>query len=143
MSETTFRNAKNGDRVYSPLFRIKNPEDKTNAIINYVHTEDFMVEIKPDIASTYFTVMQFMFDGTYTRGGGQCLFWENPIKEIPVRPKRKVKKSGFMAISPSTGDMGVIAVTSCVYDSVATAKGNTTTWGRSTQIIPIEFEMEE
>ena len=141
--EIGFQNAKVGDRCYSPLFKSKNPDDKTNAVIINILKNDLQIEIKPDIVTPYFSTAHFSFAGVFTRGGGQCLFWENPIKELPVRPKRKVKKSGFMEISPSVGDIGVIAFTSHVYDSAATAKGNTTTWGRPTQIIPIEFEMEE
>ncbi len=139
MSETTFGNAKVGDRCYSPLFKSRNPDDKKNAVIINILKNDLQIEIKPDIVTPYFSTAHFSFAGVFARGGGQCLFWENPINELPVRPKRKVKKSGFMAISPSMGDI----VTFCAYDSAATAKGNTTTWGRSTQIILIEFEMEE
>lgn len=70
--ETTFENAQVGDRVYSPFFRCKNPEDKTNATIigngmGNIGTIRVRLDMPiQDMGQTCFTPA-----GEYFEGGGQ------------------------------------------------------------------------
>lgn len=141
ISETTFENAIVGDRVYSPMFKCVTEGDKTNAKIIKVWTNN-EVDIMPDIPSEYINIARFNMDGSYVSRGGQVLFWENPISEIPIRPKRKVVKKGWIGILPAYGGncSEYIANTTCIYST----KEKTALSGTEGIIYQeIEFEVEE
>lgn len=138
--ETTFENAKVGDRVYSPLFKSENPDDKTNACIIRIDAEkNYPLIVRSDVNTGH--ILNFKYNGNYVEVGGQCLFWENPIKEIPVRPKRKVVKKGYCVVIPCaqnrSGCIGVI-VTELYASHESLVYG---TEGK--QLKSIELEVEE
>lgn len=143
--ETTFENAYKGDRVYSPLLKSKNLDDKTNGeIVGLSEGIAYPIKVKPDIqlaGSIYFTVK-----GEYLTGGGQVLFWSNPIKEIPARPKRKVKKIGYFVFCPTSpnnlypGRIGLIGTE--LYDNKEAALEQSSSQDYY-KLKSIEFEVEE
>lgn len=135
--EATFENAKTGDRCYSPLFKSVNADDKTNAIIS-IENGVYRCVVKPDIGNgTY----GFKIDGSYSDAlSGQVLFWENPIKEIPTRPKRKVIKKGFIGVIPAKNG-SYLANTTNIHttrEAIAEILINC-----KHQIIPVEFDVYE
>ncbi len=67
------------------------------------------------------------------------LFWENPIQAIPIRPKRKATKKGWIGIMPVT-DKIVMAYTTGIYD---TPDGWLSSVDKSYKIQQIQFEIEE
>lgn len=140
MNETTFENAKVGDRVYSPLFKSKNPNDKTNTTICRIDIGlPYAVKVEPDIHVRSIAHPCFSIAGKYQIDGGQILFWENPIKEIPGRPKRKVKKTGYIGICPSPSEgISRLALTTNIYESPADLKLD-----NGYQLKEIEFEIRE
>lgn len=142
MSETTFESAKVGDRCFSPLFKSVNAEDRTNATICAIcdKSNPFQVSVEPDVAG-FIGSYTFTIKGNYHSGAaaGQVLFWENPIHEIPVRPKRKVIKKGFIGVIPDKAiSKGRIALTSNAYES-----RDCKLIPDGYQIIEIEFEVYE
>lgn len=141
-SETTFENAKVGDRVYYILLRNVNKDDKTNAYIKEINPNAIHpIIIESDIEMFISVNLSFTFGGQSYIDGGQTLFWENPIKEIPVRQKRIVKKTGYVGliISPVLS-VGRLAITTNVYDSSENMrKYNLETY----KSYPVEFEIEE
>lgn len=88
MSEIDFSEARVGDRVYTPLFKCKNIGDATNATISKILKDRLEVEVLLDKPTAFFRYPTFGFDGSFIGGGGQVLFWENPIKKIPSRSKK-------------------------------------------------------
>lgn len=138
--ETTFENAKVGDRVYSPLFKCKNPDDKTNGTINRIlNGAFFQIEVLFDRSSSERTCTHFQTDGRFFEDGGQVLFWENPIKEVPIRQKRKVTKKGWIGIRPAISDNNQIAFTSHIFNSELSLDEFKDRY----QIKQIDFEAEE
>lgn len=138
--ETTFEQAKVGDRVYSPLFKCKNIGDKTNGIISWINGTT--LTYIPDVQNIYEPFLYFNINGTVQNGGGQVLFWENPIKEIPIRLKRKVTKKGWIGIRPLDNPRdGVLAQTTDVYEE---REGTSLSYKDDAyQIKPISFDVEE
>lgn len=138
--ETTFETAKEGDRVYSPLFKSKNQGDKTNGIISWIN--GITLTYIPDVQNRYEQFLYFNINGTLQNGGGQVLFWENPIKEIPTRPKRKVNKKGWIGIRPLDNPRdGILARTTDVYEE---REGFSLSYEENAyQVQPISFEAEE
>lgn len=160
--ETTFENAKVGDRVFSPLFKCINPDDKTNGVISKIKTtstiekytpgsnSEFCIFVNFDVPVEYYGAVSFSYKGVYYKGGGQVLFWENPIKEIPIRPKRIVKKKGYMTIQsvdPEEREEGwtdIIAFTSNIYNTEELAiKELSIGENKLRKVISVEFEGEE
>lgn len=143
MSETTFENAVSGDRVYSPLFKSKNIEDKTNARIytinNYAELTSQSIEIIADIDTGPVRGARFTTKGEYYIGGGQVLFWENPIKEIPCRPKRMVKKTGYIGVWQDKSDVMGVSITD-IYATKEALKKFCCVCG---QILEVEYYVEE
>lgn len=84
MSDTTFENAKVGDRVYS----CKSVGDKTNAEIKQIDKKaeyGILVDIDTENGVDYIdksTFRRLLFSNR-----GQVLFLENPICSIPMLPK--------------------------------------------------------
>lgn len=140
MNETTFENVRVGDRVFSPLF--KSNGEKTNATIQNIFTElMWPISVKPDNAVEGLSCL-FNFNGEYNINGGQVLFWENPIKEIPARPKRMVIKKGWIGILPVRNMQGqgtshpVLGLTTNIFLRKEDV-------GEGRQMVQVEFEMEE
>ena len=139
--ETTFENAQVGDRVYSPLFRCKNPEDKTNATIIGIGTKGYSIGVRLDIiqdlGNTGFTPA-----GEYSEGGGQVLFWSKPEFEVPVRPKRMVKKKvwlGYLSTVNRNSDGKKWHSTTCLYEE----KEKVALVGEEFKLLEVEIEVEE
>jgi hypothetical protein len=139
---TTFENSREGDRVYSPLFKSKNPDDKTNAVIittNEKTTGIFKIGVKPDIGKDVEPDFYFSVMGEYVSMGGQCLFWEKPFEKIPTQPKRKIKKVGFISVFPMYSNCpmeeGRIALATHIYDTEEGVRQH-----GDGQIIKIEFD---
>ena len=81
MAETTFENAKVGDRVWSPLFGWGKITDKCGDSI----------DVKPISGIGLFS---FFTNGMYFANGvQQTLFWSEVNITAPERPKRKVVKT--------------------------------------------------
>jgi hypothetical protein len=79
-NETTFENAKVGDKVYS-----------------FTSGEGEICQV--DFASSYSIMVKspaghesFTTKGAYRMNGEQTLFWSKPVFETPTRPKRVAKK---------------------------------------------------
>lgn len=142
--ETTFENAKVGDRVYSPLFKSIGSFDKTNATIQDISNDTFLpIIVKTDVDILNYSLFTFTKSGGYITGGGQALFWENPITKIPVMPKRMVKKTGYTKIIPCKPNdcyPGRIAVLPREVYADATEFIPS---GDDSQIVKIEWEEEE
>jgi len=80
MSETTFENAKVGDRVWSSVFG-------AGIILDNANSKDFPIYVK---FSNF--CASFMTDGKRFKEERRTLFWEEIDMIPPERPKRKVKK---------------------------------------------------
>lgn len=117
VSGVDFSEARVGDRVYTPLFKCKKGY-RTNAIISKIFKDRLEVEVLIDKPTPFIRYPTFGFDGSFIGGGGQVLFWENPIKEISIRSKRKVTKKGWIGISLHSGTIkNCIANTTYIYSS--------------------------
>lgn len=136
--ETTFELAQVGDRAYTPFFKCTNTGAKTNVTIVTVSGTKIKVEL--DVPTEYIKTTWFNVDGSFLVLGGQSLFWENPIREIPIRPKRKVVKNGWIGIRPVTNGIPV-AYTSCIYDTLEKLKEQAGDSHYNMQ--QIQYEVEE
>lgn len=85
VTEMDFSEARVGDRVYTPLFKCKNIGDATNATISKILKDRLEVEVLLDKPTPFIRYPTFDFDGSFLKGGGQVLFWENPVKERSVK----------------------------------------------------------
>lgn len=143
--ETTFKKALVGDRVYSPIFASKKPSDKTNAtIIKITHTEEYQILVRPDIAAVGQATNTFNTEGHFVLNGGQALFWENPIREIPTRPRRIIQQKGFIAVYTKTiSYYGHVLATSNLFQSFELAEREAIATGRVYVIKEIEYKVEE
>ncbi len=77
MSETTFENARGGDRVYSPLYACEDQGDKTNAVISNIRISDpkfprhgISLIVLSDVGKRYESIS---LDGQLFEGGFNCL----------------------------------------------------------------------
>ena len=80
--ETTFENAKVGDKVWNLSYRVW-------GTIKEINTRDYYqlkVEFINGMTNTY------TFDGIISPGRHQSIFWDEVKVEAPTRIKRKVKK---------------------------------------------------
>lgn len=83
MSETTFENAKVGDKVWSVMFG-------WGKIIGISKDSDYPIRVEFAQPNTIGT---FMLDGVSFKCENRTLFWDEIKITPPERPKRKVKKS--------------------------------------------------
>ncbi len=90
--ETTFENAQKGDRAYCSLYG-----GICNTNLEIIKVTDNSITIKADVGN-YEDI--FFCNGTYRNNGNQILFWSKPEFEVPVRPKKMVKKTVYMGYNP-------------------------------------------
>lgn len=144
--ETTFENAKIGDRVFSMMHGVKSEEDKTNGYICdfFNNKKEVCFCLDNTENKSWFKINgNFLFENKLH---GQVLFWSKPEFVVPTRPKRMVKKKGFVGVDvsgPTNGFsvVGAVARTTWVYDTVeALIKARGCTDYKVAEII---YEVEE
>ena len=152
MSDTDFTEAMVGDRVYTLLLSSKNPNDKTNATIVAIGIKQdtpYPVIIRPDIAGTGESMLHFGIAGEYFKEGGQVLFWSKPEFEVPVRPKRLVKKKVWLGYNPEVNVTHEKSTqmqwhtTSCLYYVKEQPILQAGLLDRSYKLLEVEIEVEE
>jgi hypothetical protein len=86
MGETTFENAKVGDKVYSNLYYCREEEDTNGLIvdINPMNYYSVVVDFGKQVNSFNFSGNYYSYPGI---PAGQVLFWSKPKFEVPTRPK--------------------------------------------------------
>jgi hypothetical protein len=142
-----FRDAKVGDRVWSPSWG-------WGTVVDNDPNCDFPICVEFD--APFDANPRFKYDGKGLNyyhneavgvGKQPGIYWDEVKFEIPPRPKRKVKKAveGFIGISPlreSGINKDAIAHTSHIYKDLYTAKLYT---NHDWIVVPIrhEYEVEE
>lgn len=85
--ETTFENAKVGDKVWS--------YHNGWGVIYSITSPPYPIIVDFSDAKLY----SFTLDGVEITGERQTLFWDEVKFEIPTRPKKRVKKEGWININ--------------------------------------------
>jgi len=142
--ETTFENAKVGDRVYSPLFVGKGETNGEIIKILNALTAYFSIEVMPDNAKKDEFLYVFTVTGAYFSDSNQVLFWSRPEFEVPVRRGRMVKKIMWIGydtkMRTNYGDDKIHWLPST---SLYVEKNDAAEACPEYKVIPIEIEVEE
>lgn len=126
MNETTFENAKVGDKVWTVT-------DDWGEIVEIIETSEYPIIVEFEACQLSFTVKGFYYE-TEKR---QSLFWNEIKYEIPTRPKRKsIKKIECWMNIYSDGD-------NTIHKTKDKANENACTYRIACIKLTGEYEVEE